>query len=172
MRDLPGLQVRRRTPADLDACESIAVEVHALDGYPSFLGDGGLREFLMPTDAFDAWVAVLDGDVVGHVVLRPSSAPASASLAASELGVDVHSLAFVARLLVAPRARRRGVAGALLDHAVADARRRGHVPVLDVVRRDAGALALYEARGWRRLGGYDHTMRNGAALPLAVYAAP
>lgn len=172
MRDADVLQIRRRTSEDLDACESVAAQVQALDGYPSFLGDGGLRDFLQPDDAFDAWVALLDGGVVGHVVLRPSSAPPSASLAASELGVDTEELAFIARLLVAPSARRKGIAGALLDHAVADARGRGHVPVLDVVTRDVGAIALYEARGWRRLGNYDLTLRNAATLSLAVYAAP
>jgi GNAT superfamily N-acetyltransferase len=172
VHDVTEIQIRRRTTDDLDACESVAKEVHALDGYPSFLGEGTLRDFLQPDDAVGAWVALLDGDVVGHVVLRPTSAPPSAALAATELDLDVDRLAFIARLLVAPRARRRGVAGALLDHAAADARARGHVPVLDVVTRDTGALALYEARGWRRLGSYELTLRNGDALSLAVYAAP
>ncbi len=172
MRATTDVELRRRTGDDLDACESMATEVRAVDGYPSFLGDGGLRQFLQPDDALDAWVALLDGEVVGHVVLRPTSAPPSATLAASELAVDPDQLAFIARLLVAPAARRRGIAGALLSHAVADARARGRIPVLDVVTRDVGAIALYEASGWRRLGGYDLMLRNGGELSLAVYSAP
>ena len=172
MREATDIQIRRRTTDDLDACESMAEQVRARDGYPSFLGDGGLRAFLQPDDAVDAWVAIHDGGVVGHVVLRPSSAPPSALLAAAELGVAVEQLHFIARLLVAPVARRRGVGGALLEHAVADARERGRVPVLDVVTTDTSALALYEANRWRRLGSYDLTLRDGRTMALAVYAAP
>lgn len=165
--------VRARTEEDLDACHAIAIEVHELDGYPNFLGDGDLRRFLQPDDTIGAWVAELDGEVAGQVVLRTSSAPQSADLAAVRIGVGRDELAFIARLLVAPRARRRGCATSLLDVAVRRARDLGKVPVLDVIQKDRKAIALYDALGWQRLGEQHVTSRDGTReFHLAVYAAP
>lgn len=164
--------MRVREPDDLDAVVAIAEEVQALDGYPSFLGDSTLRQFVDPPDAIGAWVAELDGAVVGNVLLRERSAPTSAQLAAEALGVEASRLAFVARLLVAPAARRRGVASALLEATRRRARELGRALVLDVVEHDGGGVALYDATGWRRLGRHTLTTRSGLELPVAVYAAP
>lgn len=164
--------VRERTPADLDACVAIVTEVHRLDGYPSFLGEGGYDAFLAPDDRLGAWVAVDDDGVAGNVLLRPRSAPPSVELATASLGVPADRLGFVARLMVAPRARRRGVARQLLEVAAGAARALGRVPVLDVVTRDVAAVALYDASGWRRLGDVRLTMRNGEDLELHVFAKP
>lgn len=172
MPDPEPLDVRAREPADLAACVAIAEEVRRTDGYPSFLGDGTLESFVSPDDALGTWVAVLDGRVVGTVALRPRSAPASAALATVTLGVEAERLAFVARLMVAPGARRRGAARRLLDVAVGEARRRGLVCVLDVVTHDAAAVELYEQSGWRRLGRNVITLRDGTELPIETFAAP
>jgi ribosomal protein S18 acetylase RimI-like enzyme len=152
--------IRTRTAADLDACVAVAEQVRALDGYPTFVGDDGLARFVDPDDALAAWVAVDDADgVVGMVALRPRSAPQSSVIAAKALEV-------------APRARRQGVAHALLDAAVATGRQLGRVLVLDVVTSDTSAIALYDASGWRRLGGHSLTLRDGRELDVVVYAAP
>jgi ribosomal protein S18 acetylase RimI-like enzyme len=147
-------------------------EVHELDGYPSFVGEGGFTAFVAPDDALGAWVALDDEGLVGNVMLRPRSAPPSVTIAARACGVAPEGLGFIARLMVAPRARRRGVARQLLDVAVADARGRGLVPVLDVVTSDAAAIALYVASGWQLLGAASFTMRNGDELELQVFAKP
>lgn len=165
-------RVRARTPEDLDACVALATEIHRLDGYPSFLGDGGLAAFVAPDDALGAWVALDGADLVGNVMLRPRSAPPSIELAVDALGLAPERLGFVARLMVAPRARRRGVARQLLDVAVGDARRLGRVPVLDVVTSDTAAVALYGASGWERLGDATVTLRDGRDLDLLVFAKP
>jgi ribosomal protein S18 acetylase RimI-like enzyme len=165
--------IRTRTAADLDACVAVAEQVRALDGYPTFVGDDGLARFVDPDDALAAWVAVDDADgVVGMVALRPRSAPQSSVIAAKALEVGEDQLGFVARLEVAPRARRQGVAHALLDAAVATGRQLGRVLVLDVVTSDTSAIALYDASGWRRLGGHSLTLRDGRELDVVVYAAP
>jgi ribosomal protein S18 acetylase RimI-like enzyme len=164
--------IRPRTSCDLDACAAIAVSVHELDGYPTFLGDSTFHTFIAPTDALGAWVATVDSTIVGHVVLRTRSAPASSTLAARALDVEPEQLGFVARLLVAPAARRRGVARRLLEHVVHEARERDLDAVLDVVTRDVAAIALYDATGWRRLGGHTMTLRDGGTLELVVFAAP
>jgi ribosomal protein S18 acetylase RimI-like enzyme len=164
--------IRPRTHDDLDACAAIAAAVHEVDGYPSFLGDDTFASFVAPPDAIGAWVATDDEAIVGHVVLRPRSAPASAELAARELAVSPSRLGFVARLLVAPDARRRGVARQLLERVVDEGRQRGLCTVLDVVTSDVGAIALYDAIGWRRLGSHTMSLRRGGTLELHVYAAP
>ena len=165
-----ALLVRERTEEDLGACVALATEVQRLDGYPSFVGDAGLGAFVAPDDALGAWVAELDGELEGNVLLRPRSAPPSVLLAADALAVEPSRLGFVARLMVAPHARRRGVARRLLDVAVREARRQGLVPVLDVVTSDVAAIALYEAAGWQRLGELVVTMRDGRDLALLVFA--
>jgi ribosomal protein S18 acetylase RimI-like enzyme len=164
--------IRPRTNDDLDACAAIAMDVHEVDGYPSFLGDDTFASFVAPPDAIGAWVAIDDEAIVGHVLLRPRSAPASAELAARELAVNPSQLGFVARLLVAPDARRRGVARRLLKHVVDEGRQRRLRTVLDVVTSDVGAIALYDATGWRRLGSHTISLRSGGTLDLHVYAAP
>jgi ribosomal protein S18 acetylase RimI-like enzyme len=164
--------IRERTDDDLEACAALAAEVHAVDGYPSFLGDGTFRSFIAPDDALGAWVSTLDGAIVGNVVLRPRSAPGSVVLAAQELGCAPEQLGFVSRLLVAPAARRRGLARQLLDRVVDEARARRLRTVLDVVTRDVSAIALYDASSWVRLGGHTMTLRSGSSLEVVVYAAP
>lgn len=164
--------IRERTDDDLAACAELASAVHDADGYPSFLGEGTFATFVAPDDALAAWVATHDGAIVGNVVLRPRSAPGSVVLAASALGCAPEGLGFVSRLLVAPAARRRGLARALLNRVVEASVARGRRTVLDVVTRDVGAIALYEACGWRVLGDHTMSMRDGSTLNLVVYAAP
>jgi ribosomal protein S18 acetylase RimI-like enzyme len=58
-------------------------------------------------------------------------------------------------LFVAPSARRRGVAGALLRSAAEQARARGVASLsLSTALDNAPAQALYESLGWRRESGY------------------
>ena len=164
--------IRPRTSRDLAACAAIAEFVHDADGYPSFLGESTFGEFVAPDDELGSWVATLDGKIVGQVVLRPRSAPGSVTLAALELEAPPEQLGFVARLLVAPSARRRGLARRLLAHVADEAHQRHLHAVLDVVVRDAAAIALYDACRWRRLGGHTMVLRSGATLDVAVYSEP
>ena len=58
-------------------------------------------------------------------------------------------------LFVAPSARRRGVAGALLRTAAEQARERGAASLsLSTALDNAAAQALYESLGWRRESGF------------------
>ena len=64
----------------------------------------------------------------------------------------VHDELHVLNVAVAPEARRRGVAGALLDEAEARAGARGaRVAMLEVRRSNAPAIGLYRARGYREV---------------------
>lgn len=88
---------------------------------------------------FDAfWLASLDGSPVGCVGLR--------ELAPGRVEVK--------HLYVEPAARRRGVAAALMTAFEGEAARRGAEVVLETGTRQPEAIALYEARGYRRRGPY------------------
>ena len=83
-------------------------------------------------------VAALDGELVGTVSLRESS-------------LDGHSLHLFA-LEVTPARRSQGIGSAIVEHVVAEARRRGCERVYLEVRVDSAARRLYHRLGFRRVG--------------------
>ena len=167
-----GPVVRTRVEADMPACERLARAVRRADGYPVFLPNGDVRAFLSAPDALGAWVAVSHDEIVGHVALHETTSRAAMVLARKRIGVPAAALGVIARLMVAPPARREGVAQALLDVAVAEARRRELVPILDVVTRHEPAIALYERAGWNRIGEVSLCLPNGDEIEEIVYRAP
>ena len=142
--------VRRRTSDDIEACEAVFRAVHRLDGYPPCLPGDFLSFIFSP--AVEAWVADIDGRVVGQVALHESGSGPVMTLASEVTGQPVDRLAVVARLAVAPEFRRQGAGRALLRAATDAALEKGFWPVLEVVTRFAGAISLYESCGWRRAG--------------------
>lgn len=168
---MPAMEIRDRTVEDLKACAAIARIVRDRDGYPPRLPHD-LVGFVTVPAACSAWVAVDAGVVVGQVVLNPTSSPPVMAVAAAATGAPPGGLVVVARLLVAPEARRRGVGRRLLLAATEGAHRLGRRPVLDVATHYAGAVALYEACGWRRGGEVDVRIGSGRPLREYVYVGP
>ena len=161
------VSVRPRVDADLDALVEITEAVRRVDGYP---GPGTpLRPFLASTDALASWVAEVDGAIVGHVALHPTSLPVVMEQAAT---VADPPFGVVARLISARTARRRGVGRALLETAATEARRRGLHPILDVVVAYAPAIALYEEAGWTNAGEVTMRFGDGTVLQSYVYVSP
>ena len=159
--------IRARTDDDLDVLVELAEEVRERDGYP---GPGTpLRPFLSSSDALAAWVAEIEGVVVGHVALHSKSLPVvmtrAATIADPPFGV-------VARLLCSTATRRRGVGRALLDTAATEACRRGLHPILDVVTAYAPAIALYDGAGWTNAGEVTMRFDDGFTLQSFVYVSP
>jgi GNAT superfamily N-acetyltransferase len=165
------MKVRERTDADLDTCVAIAHAVHELDGYPPYLPTD-LRAFLAPNDAYAAWVVERGGEIVGHVALHRQASEAVMVLAGAAAEEPVDRLAVVARLFVAPPARRHGVGRLLLDVAARDATGRGLWPVLEVATQLREAIRLYEARGWIRAGELTLGFDDGSSLDEFVYVGP
>jgi GNAT superfamily N-acetyltransferase len=163
--------IRSRRDDDLRSCGDVLRQVHGLDGYPRYL-PGDLMEFLDPPEAYGVWVAEADGTVVGHVALVPRSSQAVMDIATAALGLPESSLGVVARLFVAPQARRSGTGAALLAAAVAEARARGLSPVLDVVSDAHAAIALYQRLGWTRAGQTTVRFSNGRSLDEYVFVGP
>lgn len=164
------MAIRERAPDDFVALIELAREVHRHDGYPPYLPDDDFDRFLRSGQTIAAWVLVEADETIGHVSLHSGSSPGVVELAATELEVDPSSCGVVARLLVAPGSRRRGIGRRLLDHAATDCRRRGLTPVLDVVERFTSAISLYEHAGWVRLGSVDVRLPNGSEIREHVYS--
>jgi ribosomal protein S18 acetylase RimI-like enzyme len=137
-----SFQVRQSTVHDLDTL------VPLFDGYRQFYGQpsdpGGVRAFLGARFAHHQSVILLalddSGAGLGFTQLYPLFS--SVRMVRTYLLND---------LFVAPAARRRGVAAALLREAAAHARALGAASLsLSTALDNAPAQALYESLGWQR----------------------
>ena len=126
--------IRERSADDLDECVSVLARVHANDGYPTHWPEDPAA-WLTPANMVRAWVAVVDGRIVGHAMVRAHGGKASFN-----------------RLFVSPGGRRLGAGKALLEKAKQWAKERGAGLVLEVNSDQRDAIALYERNGWRRTG--------------------
>ncbi|MFF9339929.1 MULTISPECIES: GNAT family N-acetyltransferase [unclassified Streptomyces] len=164
--------VRRRAGDDLDACVRLLREVHEHDGYPANWPERPAA-WLTPPAFLGAWVAELDGRIVGHAGLagaRPDDgAPGAWS---ARTGRDAAGAAVVNRLYVSPSARGRGLGALLLAEAVAAARDRDLHAVLDVAAHDTSAAALYERLGWQLLATVEQDWGPHGRVPVHCYASP
>lgn len=149
------LTVRPRRPEDLPGLGVDLLEQQPRTRYP--FRDPlpvSTEAFLHADDALGAFVAEVEGDVVGHVCRTgPAHGFADAGrmneACARAHGCAVEELSYVSSLFVALRGMRRGAGRALLAEIVADARRAGHRPCLEVLPHHAGARQLYLSTGWR-----------------------
>ncbi|MER8070658.1 GNAT family N-acetyltransferase [Streptomyces sp. NPDC094034] len=170
--DIPMCDVRRRGRDDLDACVRVLGEVHKADGYPVNWPEHPMGWLAQPAQ-LDAWVAELDGRIVGHLALCPAGeGDVAPALWSSRAGTTIREIAVVSRLFVAPSARGHGIGALLMAQAARQARRRGLHPVLDVVSTDAAAAALYERMGWSLLAVVDQRWSPDQTVTVRCYAAP
>lgn len=163
--------LRPRADGDLSSCVSLLRAVHDADGYPVHLPEDP-ASFLTVPDSLGAWVALGDGEVIGHVLLRPAMNAKAMAVACGATGLPEERLAVVARLFVSPRARRSGVGRALLARSAHEAWVRRRQPVLDVVGDATAAVALYEREGWRKAGSVQVTFSSGTTVDELVYVGP
>jgi GNAT superfamily N-acetyltransferase len=106
---------------------------------------------LTPRGLLGAWIARDGLAIIGHVVLAAvDGADDPQFVRATKRPAE--ELAEVKRLFVAPASRRQGIARALLDTAVREARSRALHPVLETVADGQAALRCYEKYGWRLIG--------------------
>jgi GNAT superfamily N-acetyltransferase len=121
--------IRRRISDDMADCVEILRAVHLRDSYPvnwPVDAEGWLEELEA------AWVAEIDGHVVGHVAARITEGDPS------EVTVE--------RLFVAPSANGLGLGAQLL--AVASAYGDASIAVLAVADNGRHAQRLYRDQGW------------------------
>jgi GNAT superfamily N-acetyltransferase len=165
------VRIRLRVDSDVHKCVRIAEQVHLLDGYPVYVPND-LEDFVASPDALVAWVAEEDGEILGHVALHAHSSNAVLALASESLGQSSDRFGVVARLLVAPDARRRGIGRSLLGTAAMECVQRGLRPILDVVTEHAQAISLYEGEGWSRAGQVTVTLGDGKEIQEIVFLGP
>lgn len=142
------------------------------DGYPRHLPEDEVPSYVASDKALSRWVAIDEARLVGHVALHPSSSADGIEIAATELNLPNTAFGVVSRLLVDPAVRRSGLGRQLLDVATMECRRRGLMPILDVIDRCRPAIELYEGAGWRRLGTVELELPDESILRAHVYVAP
>ena len=140
--------VRPRVPSDIDALVAVLALVHEHDRYPIVAAHVEPGWILEPDGP--AWVAELDGAVVGQAALQSGADPESASA----LGVGPADALTLARFFVTPAARGTGAARSLLDAVESYAQGAGRPLALEVIAHNEAARTLYARRGWTALGSY------------------
>lgn len=150
----------------------VLAEVHRRDGYPVNWPARPGTWLSQVSGALGAWVAELDGRVVGHVGLsRGSDGDLAPGLWSERNGTSAEPAAVVGRLFVDPEARGHGIGALLMDRVTTEARYRGLHPVLDVVASDTAAAALYERLGWTRMATVEQRWSVSQLVTIHCYAA-
>ncbi|KAB2812972.1 GNAT family N-acetyltransferase [Pimelobacter simplex] len=150
MQDLGSPRIRPRRAADLPALADVLFAQQPETRYPYRNPlPIPVEQFLHADDARAAWTAELGGRPVGHVCwTAPDDAGERDRYCAEAHGCSVADLGWVSTLFVGAAARGHGVGRMLLDTAVADVRRAGRRPCLEVLPLHAAAHGLYRAAGW------------------------
>ena len=151
------MTIRERRPDDLPVLARLLGEQQAATSYPQrWPLPFPVEEFLVRPGELAAWVAVEEdaagGAVVGHVSVTELTDGRMAQEWATATGRTAEGRAEVSVLFVAGDHVGSGIGGTLLDTALADIRRRGLTPMLDVVGEDTSAGHFYRRRGWRTVG--------------------
>ena len=145
--------VRVRNPADVPLLVELLAAQQPHSGYPqNWPLPYPVEQFIARSTETAAWVAELDGRVVGHVSVTTVEPGLEGDIWSAGTGRPVDELASVSVLFVDHPLSGRGVGSALLDAAVAAIRAVGRTAVLDVVQETAPAVELYRRRGWQVVG--------------------
>lgn len=163
--------VRPLTEDDVPGAAEALVDVHVTDGYPvDEVADP--QAWLRPPGVLAAWVAELDGKVVGHVAVTRSQGGGAVPIWRERSGEPEEHIAVLARLYVMRAARGHALGERLMRQAMAYARANGLRLVLDVVQKDASAIRLYERLGWEHIGEVTHPFGPGGRTVAACYVWP
>ena len=160
--------IRPRAEKDIPALAQVLVRVYEQDGYP-VEGVADPTGWLRSERMLAAFTAELDGRPVGHVMLTiPGDGDEVAMLLSRRRKLSSEHIAVLGRLFVDPESRGQGLASKLMRQAVASAQDADRHPVLDVMRKDIGAIALYRREGWMQVGSFEHEFPNGSEPALAL----
>jgi GNAT superfamily N-acetyltransferase len=145
--------VRARQPDDLPVLVGLLGEQQAASSYPiRWPMPFPVERFLVRRTELCAWVAEVDGEVVGHVAVTEVDRDLADAFLTATGTREPADVAMVSVLFTGTAARGLGAGGRLLDTAVAWIRERRRVPVLDVVPTHHLAAAMYARRGWVEVG--------------------
>ncbi len=164
--------VRERAASDLPGAAAALVELRRVDGYP-VEGVDDPTAWLVGPRQLRAWVAELDGRIVGHVAVGdPQPDDAAATLWAGGPEGRHDRVAVLERLFVLPDARGHALGERLVRAATSYGGEHGRRLVLDVMAKDAAAVRLYERLGWRCIGATTHDDGYGRAVDALCFVDP
>lgn len=142
--------IRERRSDDIPALAVVLAEQQAATQYPvRWPLPISVEDFLVRPGEERAWVAEVDGRVVGHVAVY---APAGEMREHYVAAAGTEELAELAVLFVGSDVIGTGVGGRLHDTAVDWIVSSGRQPVLDVIPVHDRAVEVYRHRGWTVVG--------------------
>jgi len=142
--------IRERRAEDLAVLAEVLAEQQPTSRYPvRWPLWVPVEDFLVRPGEERAWVAEVDGRVVGHVAVYTPAGDLRESFVAA---TGTEELAELAVLFVASDVVGTGVGGRLHDTAVEWIFASGRQPVLDVVPVHERAVEVYRHRGWQVVG--------------------
>ncbi|CAK9783822.1 acyl-CoA N-acyltransferase [Cutaneotrichosporon oleaginosum] len=159
--------IRTRTSADIPALCDLLVKQRPASGYPELWPlPMPLPDFLQRDHEDGAWVALLDGMIVGHIATAevveategrgaPGRSGSTAGLGAAwaaAYGCPMERLRCVGTLFADAEYARSGIGSALLAAATEDVVARGLLPVLDCIKENVHVVEFYKRRGWVVIG--------------------
>jgi GNAT superfamily N-acetyltransferase len=171
MNETPHVEVRFRRDSDLPTLATVLQAVHKTTGYP-VIGIDNPVPFIATQDGLQAWVALLDSRIVGHVLLTHPSEEDMAVKAFVEQGGQLGKVASLARLFVDPSAGGKGLGKMLINGAVKWAADEGMKLVLYVLDKDSSAIGIYEKLGWVRIGEGVFENAEGTVWTAYSYVSP
>ncbi len=165
--------IRPRHDDDLPMLVDIITRQQPETRYPlRWPWQGDLRDFVRRPTELAAWVAELDGRVVGHVAIVSVGDDELGRMWADAHGVPVDRLRCISVLFADRRLPRRGIGSALLAHATEQALIGGGAPVLDVVAGHHEPVTLYLSRGWLEIGRFRPDWLPPSYEPIRVMILP
>lgn len=165
--------VRPRAAEDVTHLVRLLGEQQAGSGYPvRWPLPFPTEDFLVRSTELAAWVAVVDGEVVGHVSLLALGQGWDTDAWVAATGEEPAAMAAVGVLFVDPARAGLGIGTRLLATAVQRARTLGRLPVLDVVQETPRAVELYRRHGWQEVGRVRPPWLPEDRLPLLLMALP
>lgn len=169
---MSNIVIRPRQDSDLVQAGQALVEVHSTDGYP-VEGVADPLAWLKPVGLMNAWVAELDGEIVGHVAMsEPQPSDDGARLWMEQSDDKAEDIAVLGRLFVKRSARGRSIGEQLARAAVTDSAAQGKTLVLDVMDKDQDAIRLYERLGLKKIGVATHHFGDGDTITAICYVVP
>ena len=166
--------IRPRRDDDVPALVEILVRQQPETRYPfHWPSDRAPEDFIRRPGELEAWVAELEGAVVGHVAIQSvADDDALGEVWATAHSAPIAALRCISVLFADRRLARRGIGSALLARATDQALAGGGAPVLDVVAEHHEPRHLYLGRGWVEVGRARPEWLPATAEPIYLMILP
>lgn len=164
--------IRDRRDTDLPALADLLGRQQEQTQYPfTWPYPGPVEKFLRRSTELRAWVAEIDGEVVGHVSVTAAGDDPVARAWAGAHGVTTSEIRCVSVLFADITRAGQGIGSRLLATATDFAMTEGR-PALDVVAAHTGAVNLYLRRGWQTIDTVPAPWNPDSEIPVHLMILP